>query len=222
MKNSTGTIRVVVVDDHALVRRGTRAILEQSGSFEVIAEAADGIEAVDVTMQLRPDVVLLDIGMPRMNGVAAALEIRERAPSVRILMLTIHTDVEYVLQAIRVGVSGYVLKDAREDDLIRAVRAVARDESYLDPAVTQLVLERLRYESTVVHEPAVELTGRETEALALVSKGLSNREIGDRLALSPRTIEVHLRNAYKKLGVASRTEAVVAAMRHGIIEPEGF
>ena len=211
--------RVVIADDHSLVRRGTKSILEQSGCIEVVGEAEDGFEAVEATARLRPDVAVLDIGMPRMNGVAAAREIREIAPQVRILMLTIHADVEYVLQAVRVGVQGYILKDASDDYLVRAVLGVARDESFLDPQVTKLVLERIRYDSTFDVQPEVPLTDREVETLVLVSNGLSNREIGDHLDLSPRTIEVHLRNAYKKLGVSSRTEAVVAAMRQGIIPP---
>lgn len=214
-------IRVVIADDHGLVRRGTREILESSESIAVIAEAADGQEAVDAVTRLRPDVALLDVGMPVLNGVEAAAVIHQRLPEVGILMLTVHGDAEYLWQAIKAGASGYLLKDTTDAALLEAVLTVADGRSVLDPNLTRLVLDRIRLEApdaAASRRPSVvELTERETETLILVAQGMSNREIGEALGRSPRTIEVHLHNAFKKLGVSSRTEGVVLALKHGLI-----
>ncbi len=212
-------IRVVIADDHGLVRRGTREILEGAESIQVVGEAADGREAVDAVTQLQPDVALLDIGMPILNGVEAAAIIHERLPDVRILMLTVHGDLEYLWQAIRAGASGYLLKDTTDSALVEAVMTVAGGRSVLDPTVTHLMLDRMRLEEADVDQaPIAELTERETETLSMAARGLSNREIGEALDRSPRTIEVHLHNAFKKLGVKSRTEAVVLALKHGLLD----
>lgn len=211
-------IRVVIADDHGLVRRGTREILESAESIEVVAEAADGQEAIDAVTRLMPDVALLDIGMPLLNGVEAASVIHRRFPEVGILMLTVHGDVEYLWQAIRAGASGYLLKDTTDSALVQAVLTVAGGRSVLDPTITHLVLDRIKLDAvTSQRAPTVELTDRETETLTLAAKGLSNREIGEALDRSPRTVEVHLHNTFKKLGVNSRTEGVVLALKHGLI-----
>ncbi len=170
--------------------------------------------------RLDPDVVLLDIGMPRMNGIEAAGAIAEKRPNVQILILTGHGDVEYVWQSIRAGASGYVLKDASDAALVNAVRLVAEGRCVLDPSITHLVLDRVRQESMAEGEPTVDLTAREKEALGLAARGLSNKDIAGRLDRSSRTVEVHLRNAFKKLGVGSRTEGVVAALKLGLISLE--
>lgn len=211
-------IRVVIADDHGLVRRGTREILESAESIEVVGEAADGQEAVDVITRLEPDVALLDIGMPVLNGVEAATMIHRRFPQMGLLMLTVHGDVEYLWQAIRAGASGYILKDTTDRALIDAVVTVAGGRSVLDPTITHLVLDRIRLDAvTAQRAPTVDLTDREVETLTLAARGLSNREIGETLDRSPRTVEVHLHNAFKKLGVNSRTEGVVLALRQGLI-----
>jgi DNA-binding NarL/FixJ family response regulator len=214
-------IRVVIADDHGLVRRGTREILEGTDVIDVVGEAADGQEAVDLVTRLVPDVVLLDIGMPVLNGVEAATIIHQRYPEIRILMLTVHGDVEYLWQAIRAGASGYLLKDTTDAALVDAVKTIAGGRSVLDPTITHLVLDRIRLDAALAQRgPTVALTDRETETLTLAARGLSNREIGEALDRSPRTIEVHLHNAFKKLGVNSRTEGVVLALKQGLISLE--
>ena len=218
MNQSSGhRVRVVVADDHGLVRRGTREILEQSGSVTVVGEAADGIEAVNEVARLRPDVALLDVAMPRMSGIDACWAIRERVPGVQLLILSGHGDIGYVWEAIKAGASGYVLKDASDADLVAAVLQVAEGRSVLDPSITGSVLERVRQEM-VAEDLSDELTPREIEALELAARGLSNKEIGRRLDRSPRTVETHFQNLFKKLGVGSRTEGVVVALRLGLIE----
>jgi DNA-binding NarL/FixJ family response regulator len=212
-------LRVVIADDHGLVRRGTREILEQDGSVEVIGEAGNGVEAVDLVAELQPDVALLDIGMPEMNGVDATRVIKTRWPAVAVVVLTIHDDDEYVLQAIQAGASGYLLKDVADDDLIQAVHTVRGGGAVLDPAVTEVVIGRVRLSSPPEAETEDErLTARELEVLQLAGAGYSNRRIGVALSVSPRTVEVHMHRIFQKLDVTSRTEAVVLAARRGLID----
>lgn len=219
---------MVIADDHALVRRGTREILERSGWVDVVGEAADGIEAVELVETLRPDVALIDVTMPRLDGVDAAREIRKSVPDARIVMLTVHAETDHLFRTIGIGVAGYVLKSAPEEVLVDAVLTVAAGGSFLDPSVTHVVLERLRLVGSASAQggrgtgaegrPA--LTSREVETLALTAKGLTNREIAARLEVSPRTIEAHLYSLYSKLGVSSRTEAVIEAIRLGLVDVE--
>jgi DNA-binding NarL/FixJ family response regulator len=211
--------RVVIADDHGLLRRGTREILEQDERIEVVGEAADGVEAVRVVVDTRPDVVLMDIGMPTMNGIVATKAIKTQYPSVNVIVLTIHDDDEYVWQAIRAGASGYLLKDIEDEQLIAAVHAVVAGGAVLDPAATAIVMGRVRdTKARLAPDPSLDaITSREQQVLQLAAAGHSNRHIASALDVSPRTVEAHLHHVYQKLGVQSRTEAVVVGVRRGLV-----
>jgi len=207
--------RVLVVDDHTLVRRGTREILERRNEIRVVGEAADGDEAVSLTDRLRPDVVLMDLGMPGLGGVEATRQIKARWPDVEVLALTVHDDDQYLFEAIRAGASGYLLKDVHDDELIDAVLSVAEGGVVLQPAVTRRLVAGLRTRGGTLDEspPISPLTDRELQVLKLVAKGLSNREVSERLGLSARTVETHLSHVYQKLGASSRTEAAIRGLK---------
>lgn len=209
---------VVIADDHGLVRRGTREILEQDPGLSVVGEAADGVEALQVVGEVQPDVVILDIGMPEMNGVEATRHIHARWPDIGILVLTVHDDAEYVWRAIQAGAAGFLRKDVSDEELVAAVRTIAEGGNVLDSGLTTTVIERLRQPTESDSDPAVDLTPRELEVLRHVARGSSNRLIAATLGMSPRTVEVHLHRIFKKMQVSSRTEAVVLGARRGLIE----
>jgi DNA-binding NarL/FixJ family response regulator len=205
-------IRVVLADDHAMVRKGIRDFLEEDAGICVVAEAADGEEAVALIGREQPEIALLDIQMPRLSGLDAARRIRKEFPKVRVLMLTAYEDEPYILAAIQAGVSGYLLKTASSEELVHAVHAVADGETALSPTVARKLVERA---SGGAHaEPAIEpLTERELEVLRLAAKGMGNRQIATELAISDRTVQGHLGNIYEKMRVSTRTEAVLFAVR---------
>lgn len=212
-------LRVVIADDHSLVRRGTREILQQDPAIEIVGEAADGDAAVRIVADLLPDVVLVDIGMPIVNGIDVTRTIASRWPEMAVIVLTIHDDAEYVWEAIRAGASGYLLKDVADEELVKAVHTVYGGGAVLDPAVTDLLMKRVRQEEAA-EPPGTALTERELQVLDLAAAGRSNRQIGEALAVSPRTVEVHMHRVFKKLGTRSRTEAVVVAARRGLLDLE--
>jgi DNA-binding NarL/FixJ family response regulator len=211
----TPAVTVVIADDHGLVRRGTRDILEQDDRIEVIGEAVDGPSLVDLIARLQPDVALVDLGMPGLSGIDALTVIRERAPGVAVVMLTIHDDIEYIWQAIQSGAAGYLLKDVADVDLIEAVVRAAGGATTLAPALAAKLVGRIR--ETTGDPEAESLTTREMEVLQLVARGDSNRQIAEALNLSPRTVEVHLTHLYRKLGADSRTKAAAIAFRRGLV-----
>jgi DNA-binding NarL/FixJ family response regulator len=206
-----------IVDDHPLVRRGTREILEAEATIEVVAEAADGEEAVGLVDRDGPDVVLLDLAMPGLSGIETIERIHAQNPSTRIIVLTIHDDPSRIARAVAAGASGYLLKDVGDRQLVDSVERVAAGNVVFHPSVEPVVAKATLGASAASR---LDLSPRQHEVLLLVSKGLSNATIGDRLGLSSRTVEVHLRNIFRKLGASSRTDAVILALRQGLLDLE--
>lgn len=215
------TIRVLLADDHVVVREGTRGILQQQADIAVVGEAGDGESAVAEAARLQPDVAILDIRLPLMNGVEATRRILEQSPGTAVLVLSAYDDDDYVFSLMEAGASGYLLKTARGEDLTAAVRAVARGEPFLDPSIARKVA-RLwaRRSHGAGHLGEEALTAREMEVLRLVAKGFHNKEIAQALGVSIRTVEGHLNAVFMKLGVESRTEAVVRAVAADLLPME--
>ncbi len=211
-------IRVILADDHVLVRQGIRQFLEEADDIVVVAEAADGAEAVRLAEQHRPDVAILDVQMPKMTGIEATRQIKGQIPNVRVLILTAYDEDPYVFALLQAGADGYILKSADADALLDAVRKIHRGEPALSPEVTEKVLRQLQKGGPAQSAGQVEpLTAREIEVLRLAAQGLTNRAIGHALGISDRTVQGHLANIYGKLNVASRTEAVTEALKRGWI-----
>ena len=209
-------MRILIADDHGIVRSGLRLLLEREPDIEVVAEASDGVEARDLAIRERPELAILDVKMPRLTGLQATREIREQAPDVAALILSMHDDERYLFEALKAGASGYVLKRQADQDLLDAVRAVQRGEPFLTPdaqrALIKDVLERGLTDSD-------ELTPREQEVVKLVAEAHTNREIAEILHLAEKTVESHRANAMRKLGMRDRVELVRYAIRRGLIEP---
>jgi DNA-binding NarL/FixJ family response regulator len=207
-------IRILIVDDHPVVREGLAGMLAGQPDFAVAGEAKDGAEAVDMDAQLQPDVLLMDLRMPGMDGVAAIEAVRGKRPSANILVLTTYDSDADIVRAIEAGATGYLLKDTPREELFRAIRAAAKGESVLAPAVAARLMTRMR------SDEQENLSAREIEVLQLVYKGASNREIGKALHISTATVKTHLIHIYGKLGVDDRTAAVTAALEQGILRLE--
>jgi len=210
-------IRVMLVEDHVLMREGTRKLLEQEEDLCVVAQAGDGEEAIRLVATHRPDVILMDIALPRLNGLEATRQIKAADYKSAILVLSAYDDDEYVLAFLEAGAAGYLLKSVSAHELIQAIRTVHAGESVLHPTITRRVLAHLSGQNTAKPpEPATTcLTERELEVLQLAACGLTNREIGNQLSISARTVQVHLSNVFGKLQVGSRTEAVLYAVQQG-------
>ena len=207
-------IRVLIVDDHAIVRRGLRGLLEMVDDMEVVGDAADGEQAVRLTEALGPDVVLMDLVMPVKDGIAAIREIRARHPQTEVVALTSFIEEEKVVAALEAGAAGYLLKEAGERAVIEAIRAAHNGEVRLDPAVAKLLAERLRRRPEPA--PVDPLTGRELDVLGLLGRGLSNKEIATELGIADCTARTHVSNVLGKLGLTSRTQAALYAVEHDI------
>jgi DNA-binding NarL/FixJ family response regulator len=212
-------IRVILADDHAMIRSGLKTLLREAQDIDVAGEAGDGEEAVRLTETLAPDVVVIDLSMPKMSGIEAIGVIRKRFPAVRILVLTMHENEEYILQIFRSGAAGYIVKSAGKDELMRAIRAVAGGESFFSSRVSELLYEGYvrREQGTGTEGTSIPLTRREREVLALVAEGYTNHEIGKKLFISHRTVDTHRTNIMQKLDIHDVAGLVRYAIEHDIV-----
>ncbi len=212
-------IRVLIADDHAVVRQGLRTFLALQEELEVVGEVADGVEAVAAVERLEPDVVLMDLVMPRLDGIEAIRRVRELSPSTRVIVLTSFVDEDRMVPAVRAGAGGYLLKDVEPQDLVRAIRTVHGGEALLHPAVVAKLMEEVAGEAARP-EAAGLLTPREREVLVLIARGEANKLIALDLGVSEKTVKTHVSNILGKLGVSDRTQAALYAVREGIVGPE--
>jgi DNA-binding NarL/FixJ family response regulator len=212
-------IRVLLADDHALVRHGFRRILEDDPGITVVGEASGGAEAIKLERQLSPDVVVMDLAMPEVNGLHAAIEILRRRRESRILILSMHNDEQYVRNALDAGVKGYILKNALETELTRAVRTLAMGGEFLSPELSAIAMRRLRRDEESTATPLSQLSAREVQVLRLIALGKSNKEIAAILGLSANTVAVHRTNVMTTLGLHKTAELVVYALQNGLVNP---
>ena len=212
-------IRVLIVDDHAVVREGLRTYLELSDVVEVIGEARNGKEAIDEARKLTPDIVLMDLLMPVMDGIAATKGVKEASPATNVIVLTSFTDDDHIMPALRAGATGYLLKDVSADELVRAIEGAHRGQAQLHPDVARRLMEQVSSPQPKRDEaPGAALTPRELEVLRLIASGMSNKEIARELVLNERTVKGHVSNILSKLGLADRTQAALYAVREGIVQ----
>lgn len=215
-------IRVLLAEDHTIVRKGIRSLLDAEATIEVIGEAENGREAVEKTEELLPDIVVMDHTMPLLNGLEATRQIRERLPDVKVLILTMHTNEEYIFEFLQAGAMGYLVKQSAPTDLVAALSAIAQGQFYLSPAISKSVVEEYLRQGVASGrgETPAQLTSREREVLQLVAEGYSNREIAEQLHISVKTVGVHRLNIMQKLDLHSPTELTKYAIRKGIITLE--
>ncbi len=209
-------IRVLLADDHPMVRKGVELFLTSSQLFDVVGQAGDGQEAVELAAALKPDVICMDIVMPGMDGIAATEQIKLALPSVEILAVTSYIDLEKILAAIQAGVSGYVMKDASPAELIRAIQTVARGEIYLHPEATRKLAQHFE-PSAKTRDPNEFLTQREREVIQLVTRGLNNQDIADKLKIGLKTVKTHISNILEKLKLENRVQVAIYALQHNIV-----
>jgi DNA-binding NarL/FixJ family response regulator len=221
MTDKAADIRIVLADDHALVRQGFRRILEDEADLAVVGEAGSGLEAIELVKTLQPDVIVMDMAMPEMNGLHAAREILKQRPATRILILSMYSDEQYVRNALDAGVHGYILKGALETDMVRAVRAVAAGQQYLSPELASVLIRALQSKSGAPDDdPYERLTQREKQVLQLIAHGKSNKEIAVLLDLSVNTVAVHRANLMNTLQIHKAAELVLYAVKRGLVIPE--
>ena len=216
-----GKIRILLAEDHVVVRQGTRQLLEREDDLEVVGEAGDGEEAIEMAHKLKPDVVVMDIAMPKVNGIEATKAIKAALPATAVLILTAYDYDEFIFSLLDAGAAGYLLKSVTGDDLVRGIRDLHSGESVLHPAVLRKMLASSRPRPASSEErPAEVLTQREMEVLRIAARGKANKDIARELGMSVRTVQAHLSNIFNKLGVGSRTEAVVYCLKKGWLRPE--
>lgn len=211
------SIRVMLADDHVLMREGIRQLLEFDGSMEVVAEANDGEECIEKLLETEPQILLLDINMPRGNGIEILKEIKRRKINVKVLILTVHEEIEYLLKAVDYGADGYVMKDAESVELKKAINVIMNGESYIQPKLVPALNNRL-VARDIDKDKIESLTGREREVLIQVANGMFNKEIAMSLNISERTVKNHISNIFKKIGVFDRTQAAVFAIKNDLIK----
>lgn len=214
--NAARRIRILLADDHAVLRAGLRALLSAQGDLEVVGEASDGAEAIRLTQALHPDVVVMDIGMPGVSGIDATARIKHDLPAAKVLILSMHDDRGYLRQVLRAGASGYVLKKAADTELLAAIRAAARGEVYLDPALAKGLVEEVIDPKPARAETA--LSDREREVLRLIAYGHTNQQVADRLCISVKSVETYKARLMEKLGIKGRAELVRYALQHGFLK----
>ena len=210
-------IRILLADDHAVLRAGLRALLAAQGDLEVVGEASDGAEAIRLTHALRPDVVVMDIGMPGVSGIDATARIKRDWPGAKVLILSMHDDRGYLRQVLRAGASGYVLKKAADTELLAAIRAAARGDVFLDPSLAKALVEEV-VEPRAAGTEAPALSDREREVLRLIAHGHTNQQVADRLCISVKSVETYKARLTEKLGLKGRAELVRYALQHGLLK----
>lgn len=211
------SIKVMLADDHVLMREGIRQLLEFDGSIEVIAEANDGDECIELLQELKPQVLLLDINMPKKNGIEVLDEVKRKNLDVKVLILTVHNEIEYLMKAIEIGVDGYILKDSESSELKKAINLIVGGESYIQPKLIPALNNRL-VTRDIDKDKINTLTDRELEVLIQVANGMFNKEIATSLNISERTVKNHVSNIFKKIGVSDRTQAAVFAIKNDIVK----
>ena len=207
----------MLADDHILIREGIRQLLEFDGSIEVIEEASDGEECLEKIRKSKQEVLLLDINMPKMNGLQVLEKINKGQTDIKVLMLTVHNEVDYLIKSIDIGIDGYLLKDSGSAELKKAINSLYNGEKYIQPELTPLLNQKLVEKETDL-DKLHSLTKRELQILKLIAEGLFNKEIGDRLSISERTVKNHVFNLFKKIDAADRTQAAVFAIRNNVVE----
>lgn len=217
-KGNSRPARLVIVDDHELVRAGLRKMLTGQQDLEVVGEAANGREALTLCRRLQPDLALIDVRMPEMDGLATCCAIKQECPATSVILITIHENLDYLLEALRAGTAGYLFKDVTQNELITAVRQVLRGESILDRELMMSLFKRLAGQSPAQGEPSlIGLSPRELEVLQLLVQGQTNREIAQKLMVSVSTVKIHVEHIFAKLGVSDRTQAAVRAIELGLL-----
>jgi DNA-binding NarL/FixJ family response regulator len=216
MTTTDEQIRVMIVDDHSVVREGIRTYLDLEERFIIVGEASNGREAADKVPALKPDVVLMDLLMPEMDGIAATRAIKQVSPDVKVIVLTSFTDDEHIMPAIEAGATGYLLKDVSAEDLAKAIEGAYLGQAQLHPEVARKLMDQVRQPRRAAEQPGETLTPREMEVLRLIASGMSNKEIGRQLVMTERTVKGHVSNILGKLNLQDRTQAALYAVRHGL------
>lgn len=209
-------VRVMIADDHSMIREGLKQLLELEGDFQVIEEACDGVECLEKLSKVTPDILLLDINMPNMNGLEVLQKMKDKRMKVKVLVLTVHNEVEYLLKAVDIGINGYLLKDSESAELKKAILTVVNGDDYIQPSLIPLLNAKMidRNKDNVKIES---LTRREMDVLKLLAVGMYNKEVAEKLSISERTVKNHVSNIFKKIGVTDRTQAAVFAIRNNLI-----